>query len=209
MGFLNKLTGGVDKSLLANGVPGRGAIMEVRPSGTTMQSNNGLVERACTFTLEVTLDGVAPYVATCKQRIPEVYLPQLQGSGAVLAVKADPNDHSKVVLDLEHEAPTVTMASDPNRKSAADIIATGRPAKGVIVESQALGMKNPSGVDMYAFLLTVSVDGQAPYQVKEGNPTPPEAVPLLFNGSRVPLKLGEAQEEVVIDWAAALANPAF
>jgi len=42
-----------------------------------------------------------------------------------------------------------------------------------------------------------------------GNPTPPEAVPLLFNGSRVPLKLGEAQEEVVIDWAAALANPAF
>ena len=209
MGFLNKLTGGVDKSVLANGVPGRGAVMEVRPSGTTMQSGNGLVERACTFTLEVTLDGVPPYVATCKQRVPEVYLPQLQSGGAVLAVKADPADHSKVVLDLEHEPPTVTMAADPNRQSAADIIANGRPAKGVIVESQALGMKNPSGVDMYAFLLTVAVEGQAPYQVKVGNPTPPEALPLLFNGSHVPVKLGQGPEEVVIDWAQALANPSF
>jgi hypothetical protein len=173
MGFLNKLTGGVDKSVLANGVPGRGAVMEVRPSGTTMQSGNGLVERACTFTLEVTLDGVPPYLATCKQRVPEVYLPQLQSGGAVLAVKADPADHSKVVLDLEHEPPTVTMAADPNRQSAADIIANGRPAKGVIVESQALGMKNPSGIDMCAFLLTVAVEGEAPYQVKVATPPRP------------------------------------
>ncbi len=33
---------------------------------------------------------------------------------------------------------------------------------------------------MYAFLLTVAVEGEAPYQVKVGNPTPPEALPLLL-----------------------------
>jgi hypothetical protein len=101
------------------------------------------------------------------------------------------------------------MAADPNRQSAADIIANGRPAKGVMVESQALGMKNPSGIDMYAFLLTIAVEGEAPYQVKVGNPTPPEALPLLFNGSHVPVKLGAGPNEVVIDWAQALANPTF
>jgi len=42
-----------------------------------------------------------------------------------------------------------------------------------------------------------------------GNPTPPEALPLLFNGSHVPVKLGAGPEEVVIDWAQALANPTF
>lgn len=207
MGFLKRLTGGTDKALLENGLLGRGEITGVSASGTTMTVGNGLVERKCTFQLAVTLDNVPTYEATCVQRVPEVYLPQLQSGGAVVAVRVDPEDHAKVAIDFQSEPPTVTLAQTDGRASAAEIIASGRPAKGVIVESQAIGAKNAAGVDIYAFLLTVLEEGQQPRQVKVGNPTPPEAIPLLFNGSRVPVKLGTDPNEVVIDWADALAHP--
>jgi hypothetical protein len=208
MGLFKKLTGGIDQKLLETGVLGRGVILGVRPSGTTLQSGNGLVERKCEFQVEVTLDGQAPYEATCTQRIPEVYLPQFQPGASVVAVRVDPQDPSKIVLDLASEAPTVRVARDPNTASAADILASGRPAVAVIVQSQPLGMQNAEGVDIHAFVLTVMAEGQQPYQTQVGNPTPPDALPLLYPGSHVPVKLGAGPNEVVIDWRQALVEAA-
>jgi hypothetical protein len=206
MGFLKKLTGGTDTKLLATGLPGRGVILSVTPTGTTMQMGGGMVERACQFKVQVTLDQQPPYEATCKQRVAEVYIPQFQPGASVVAVRANPANLSEIMLDFEHEPPTVTMARSEGAATAAQILATGRPAKGVIIESQALGMKNPDGVDMYAFVLTVMPDGVAPYQIQVGNPTPPEALPLLYPGSHVPVKiqLDGGPNDVVIDWAQAL-----
>lgn len=61
---------------------------------------------------------------------------------------------------------------------------------------------------MYAFMLTIIVPAKAPYQIQVGNPVPPEAVPLVFPGSRLPARYlpGGIPEEVVIDWQAALAT---
>jgi len=165
-----------------------------------------MVERACQFHVQVTLDNHAPYNATCKQRVAEVYIPQFQPGSSVVAVRVNADDLNEIVLDFEHEPPTVTMARTEGAVTAADIIATGTPAKGVIIQSEALGMKNPDGVDMYAFVLTVMPDGAAPYQTQVGNPTPPEALPLLYPGSHVPVKLqvGGGPNDVVIEWAQAL-----
>jgi hypothetical protein len=208
MGLFKKLTGGVDNKLLETGMLGRGVVLGVRPSGTTLQSGNGLVERKCEFQVQVTLDDQAPYEASCTQRIPEVYLPQFQPGASVVAVRVDPQDRSKIALDLATEAPTVRVARDPNTASAADILATGRAAAAVIVQSQPLGMQNQEGVDIHAFVLTVMVEGQQPYQTQVGNPTPPEALPLLYPGSHVPVKLGTTPNDVVIDWRQALADAA-
>jgi hypothetical protein len=210
MGFLKKLTGGTDTKLLETGLPGRGVIMAVNPSGATVQMGNGLVERACQFTVQVTLDNQPPYETTVKQRVAEVYIPQFQPGASVVAVRANPNNLSEIALDFEHEPPTVTMAHTEGAVTAAQIIETGTPAKGVIVQSQPLGMKNPDGIDMYAFVLTVMPDGAAPYQTQVGNPTPPEALPLLYPGSHVAVKLqvGGGPDDVVIDWAQALRDAA-
>jgi hypothetical protein len=208
MGFLKKLTGGTDKKLLETGTPGRGLILEVKAQSTTMQVGNKLVERVCTFRMQVTLDNVPPYETTCKQRVPEVYLPQLSAANAVVAVRANPDDHNEIVLDLEHEPPEVTIARDPNTLSAAQILETGRPAKAVIVQFQPVGMRNPEGVEIQAFMLTVMPDGADPYQIQVGNPTPPEALPFLFPGSRVPVKLGAEPNDVVIDWQQAVRDQA-
>jgi hypothetical protein len=70
-------------------------------------------------------------------------------------------------------------------------------------------MKSPvSGLDLHAFLLTIMVSGQAPYQVKVGNPVPSAAVPLIFPGSRLPARFmaGDIPEAVAIDWPTALAQ---
>ena len=63
-------------------------------------------------------------------------------------------------------------------------------------------------MDLYAYLLTVMPDGKDPYQIQVGNPTPPTALPFLFAGSRVPVKIGTIPNAVVIDWEAAAAEDA-
>jgi len=208
MGFLKKLTGGTNTKLLETGLPGRGLIMEVVPTGTTVQMGNGLVQRACNFRIEVTLDNQPPYETSCKQRVPEITISQFQPGSSVVAVRANPDNPTEIALDFEHEPPTVTVARAPGSVSAAQLLATGRPAKAVIVQSEPRGMKNQEGVDIYAFVLTVMMEGQDPYQATVGNPTPAKALPLLYPGSHVPVRVGVDPNQVVIDWEQALADAA-
>ena len=88
------------------------------------------------------------------------------------------------------------------------ILEQGVPCKAVIVQSQPMGMRSPSGKDMYAFVLTVMADGREPYQVQVGNPVPADAAPLVFPGSTVPAKrMADGDDhEIVIDWDAALSR---
>jgi hypothetical protein len=206
MGLLNKLTGGVDKKVLSNGILGRGIITDVKLTGTTMQMGNGLVQRACIFTLEVSLDGKQPYTASCKQRIAEIQIPQIQPGSTTVAVRVNPDDPANVVIDFDEEPPVVTTAGGTGNHSAAHVLETGTPGRAVIVESLPLGKRNPAGVDLYAYALTVMPEGKDPYQIQVGNPTPPAALPFLFPGSKVPVKIGTEPNAVVIDWDAAIAE---
>ncbi len=203
MGLLRKLTGGEDKKLLQTGLLGRGVILGVQPGTTTLQMGNGLVGRVCTFSVQVTLDGKRPYEASCRQRIPEIQIPQFQPGATVVAVRVDPENDANIALDLGTAPPEVTLARDSNAPSAKDILANGAPGRAVIIENQKLGMKNPDGIDMYAFTLTVMPEGKDPYQIQVGNPTPPAALPFLFPGSHVPVRIGSDPNAVVIDWAQA------
>jgi hypothetical protein len=203
MGLLRKITGGPDKKLLETGLLGRGIITEVKPTGTTLQSGNGLVQRVCVFTVEVSLDRKPPYMATCKQRFPEIELARIQPGNTTLAVRVSPDDPDQIALDFTTEPPVVTSAGG---KSAAAILATGASGRAVIVAFQPLGKRNPAGVDLYYFRLTVMPDGKDPYQIEVGNPTPPSALPFLFPGSRVPVRIGAGPNDVVVDWEAAVAT---
>ena len=203
MGLLNKITGGPDKKLLATGILGRGIITEVRPTGTSLEVGNGLVQRVCIFTVEVSLDNKAPYMATCKQRMLEIQIPQIQPGNTTVAVRVNPAEPSEIALDFATEPPVVTTPGGSGNTSAAEILATGAPGRAVIVQYQPLGKRNPAGVDLYAFMLTVMPQAGDPYQIQVGNPTPPAALPFLFPGSRVPVKIGNIPNAVVIDWAAA------
>jgi hypothetical protein len=212
MGLLSKmrnLTGAVPKELLEHGLLGRGIIVSVQQTGVSTGVDFD-PSHVCVFTVEVALDNTPRYNATCRQAVRATVLPQLMLPGATVAVRVDQQDHSRIALSLGEDPPTVTLASegDPNTGSAARILEYGVPCKAVIVETQPLGMRNPAGKAMYAFLLTVMSDGRPPYQTQVGNPVPDEAIPLLYPGNAVPAKrMADGNDnEIVIDWDAALAQ---
>jgi hypothetical protein len=213
MGIFNKmrnLTGSVSKELLENGLLGRGIIVSIEQTSVSTGVDFD-PSHVCIFTLEVALDNVPRYTASCRQAVRATVLPQLMTPGATVAVRVDPNDHSRVALSLGEQPPIVTVAGsgDANTGSAARILEYGEPCKAVIVQSQPMGMRSSSGKDMYAFLLTVMADGRPPYQTQVGNPVPTDAVPLLYPGNTVPAKrmADGADHEIVIDWDSALAQP--
>lgn len=206
MGILRKLTGAPDKKLLETGLLGRAIITEVQMTGTTLQAGNGLVQRTCLFTVEVSLDSRDPYMATCKQRIAEIHLPQIRPGNTTVAVRVNPDDLSQIALDFNTEPPVITTAGGKPGHSAAEILATGDPGRAVIVEWQPIGKRSPAGVDIYAYVLTVMPEGRDPYQIQVGNPTPATALPFLFAGSHVPVKIGTNPNSVVIDWDAAMSE---
>jgi hypothetical protein len=212
MGLLNKMrnvAGSVPKELLEHGLLGRGIIVSIQQTGVSTGADFDPAH-VCVFTLEVALDNVPRYTATCRQAVRATILPQLMMPGATVAVRVDPNDHSRIALSLGEEPPTVTTAGsgDANTRSAARILELGVPCKGVIVQTQPLGMRNPKGDDMYAFVLTVMAEGRSPYQIQVGNPVPAPAIPLLYPGNTVPARrMPDGDDrELVIDWEAALAQ---
>jgi hypothetical protein len=204
----SEMTGGVDGELFQIGQPGRAVIVNVQMSGTTVQMGGGLVERVCTFVVEVTLNDVPPYQAQVRQRVPEMWLAQIQPGATVVTARVHPQDRMRVALDFNAPPPTVRLAAngDPTG-SAAWLLANGTPARAVIVQNQPLGMTNPDGVPMHAFVLTISPQDGMPYQIQVGNPVPPEALPLLYPGSKVPVKVAPGNPNAaVIDWVAALGD---
>jgi hypothetical protein len=210
MGLFNKmktLTGSVPKELLQNGMLGRGIIVSIQQTSVSTGVDFDPAH-VCVFTVEVALDNEPRYTATCRQAVRATMLPQLMMPGATVAVRVDPSDHSRIALSLGEQPPTVTMASsgDPNTGSAARILEYGTACRAVIVQSQPMGMRNPSGKDMYAFVLTVMADGRPPYQTQVGNPVPADAIPLVYPGNTVPAKRmpDGADHEIVIDWDTAL-----
>jgi hypothetical protein len=92
--------------------------------------------------------------------------------------------------------------------SAARILELGEPCDAVIVKTQPLGMRNPKGDDMYAFVLMVIAEGQPPYKIWVGSAVSAAALPLLCLGGRLPAKrMPDGDDtQLVVDWEAALAQ---
>ncbi len=207
MGFLKKIksmAGGADSELLEKGRLGRGIVVGLELTGAAVTM--GVDEyRVCQVAVQVFLDGEQPYVAQTRQRILEYQIPQFSQGGAVVAVRVDPGDPQNIAIDFQSEAPVVTLGKAPDG-GAERILAGGIPADLVIVANAPLGVRNYLGHEVNLFTLTVSVPGQAPYQVQIGNPVPPAALPLLYPGSKVPGKVMAGEpNSVAIDWDAALA----
>jgi len=198
------VTGGVDPALTTHGLRGRGLVVGVQLNGAEV-SFGADSYRVCDLHVQVFLDGGQPYVAACRQRVHEVVLPQL-GAGAAVSVRVDPQDASRVAVVFGEEPPVVTLGV-PADGGSATILARGAPAEAVIVASAPLGIRNHEGHDVALFTLTVLPMGGDPYQVQVGNPMPRAALPFVFPGARVPVKVGpEGPQSVAIDWDAAAAG---
>jgi len=188
--------GGVDRLL------GRGQIIDLQPSGNSAGS-----ETMCAVTVRVFLDGLEPFEARCRQAVPETLVSQLASGQRPVAVRVQASDHQDVALDFDAEPPTVQLPAAAPSGSASEIIATGRTARVTIVQSSPTGLRSAAGVDLHSFVLTVVLDGQAPYQCQTAQPVPPEAVALIYPGSTLPAFVAANNDgAVAIHWDASIAD---
>jgi hypothetical protein len=178
---------------------GRGQVIDVQQDDEAAGA-----EATCTFTVRVFLDGLEPFEARCRQAVPAELVASLASGQRPVAVRVDPADHDHVALDLDAEPPTVQLPAAAPSGSASEIIATGRVARVTIVRSAPTGLRSAAGVDLHSFVLTVTLEGQAPYQCQTAQPVPPEAVPLIHPGATLPAFVAHNNDgAVAIHWDAA------
>jgi hypothetical protein len=116
MGRLSKvrnITGSVSRELLDNGLLGRGIVVSVQQTPVSTGADFDPAH-VCVFTVEVALDDLPRYSATCRQAVKATVLPRLMLPGATVAVRVDPHDYSRIVLSLGEAQPTVRIASKGN-----------------------------------------------------------------------------------------------
>ena len=209
MGIFSKIksaVAGVDAHSIDNARLGRGVIVAVQPTGTTITTGN-VEQRICVFQVEVALDDTKPYMATSRQRIPMWTMAQIQPGATVVAVRVDANDPSRMAIDWDTPAPTVRLPQAAANGSAGDVLARGDACRVIVQQFQDLGMTNPAGLPIYAFALTVIPANGNAYQAQVGNPVPNEVMAFLFPGSQLPAKVMPGEpNSIAIDWASVVAS---
>lgn len=195
-------TGTPDHALLRTGVLARGEILGLDASGMTVQLGGGLVERKCSITVSVMLDREPRYQATVEQRIPEVYLPQLASGAAVVAVRVDPADRSRIALDLATPVPVVHRPFAPGELGPAWILQNGAPVTVVLVASAETGLLDADDNPIQLLTLTVATGVPVPYQTQTPNSVPASALPLVYPGSKLHARVATNPQVVIVDWAA-------
>ena len=209
MGIFSKLksaVAGVDADSIDNARLGRGVIVSVQPTGTTISVGN-LEQRICIFQVEVALDDTKPYMATSRQRIPVWTMAQIQPGATVVAVRVDANDPTRFAIDWDTPAPKVRLPQAAANGSAAEVLAKGDACRVIVQQFQDLGMTNPAGLPIYAFALTVVPANGNAYQAQVGNPVPNEAMAFVFPGSQLPAKVMPGEpNSIAIDWATVVAS---
>ena len=77
-----------------NGLPASGRVLKIWETGVRVNANP-----VVGFLLEIHAEGIAPYEAETKALISILWIPRIQ-PGEILPVKYDPDDPSRVALDI-------------------------------------------------------------------------------------------------------------
>jgi hypothetical protein len=192
---ISGLAGTPSHALLSRGLLGRGVLTEVKQTGVSIGPEWDR-RRVLAFTVEVAVDRMPTYTASCRQSIKPAMLPKLI-AGMTVPVRVDRRERSAIAIDLKTSPPAITVMTP---EWAADVLSDGTRCRAVIVESQELGRD-----DLHAVTFTVVTEGRSPYWVRLAVPVPEAARPLLEPGTELPARRVSGHQ-VTIDWRAALAE---
>ncbi len=145
LGVVRRYVNSLDPTeLLATGTPGTALIVSVRDTGVTINELNAVFE----LELDVTVPPTPVYRATTRITVGRVSFGTVQ-PGMTVAVKVDPEDHTRVAVDWEAspagsgDTLQVPGMDGPVRVAgftrAADIVAEGVATTGTIVAMAATG----------------------------------------------------------------------
>lgn len=219
-------------ALLRSGIPGTATVLSLRDTGTTINRVNAVVELG----LQVAIPGRAPYQVKIETMIGRMNWGSVQ-PGAQLAVRVDPANARHIAIDWNGGAasslqaamatPAAVMsgaafmtpgARDAFRvaavRSAADIVAQGRPAEAIIqsmahtgatvAQMAPAGAYAPDMADdpMVRISLRVEPPDSAPFTTDGLFRVPKAKLGLLTLGGRVPVAvIAGDRNSATIDWA--------
>ena len=93
--IIDSFTGGdTTREIRENGLPAKGTVLKIWETGVRVNDNP-----VVGFLLEIRAEEMAPYKAETKALISILWIPQIQ-PGVVLPVKYDPEDPSRIALDI-------------------------------------------------------------------------------------------------------------
>ncbi len=87
----------IAQEIRGNGLPAKGTVLKIWETGVRVNDNP-----VVGFLLEIHAEGMTPYEAETKALISILWIPQIQ-PGAVLPVKYDPEDPSRIALDISEK----------------------------------------------------------------------------------------------------------
>ena len=96
-------------------------IVEVQQTNVSTGGDDAFSRPVCVFKVEVSLENVPAYTATCRQSVTITVLPQFVPGQTVAAVRVNPDNHDEIALDLATEPPEVTIAQGQGA-SAAEVL---------------------------------------------------------------------------------------
>jgi hypothetical protein len=185
----------VPADLMANGILGRGACVDVQqtPTGQLI---------SCMVTVGVRLvDGTPSYRATTQISLAPETAARLIPQQTLFTVRADPSNHQRIAISLQEPTPSVTIDDpsvvDPPQRALRE----GAPCRLQIVAHSEQFLRLPTGEDLFATKLRVLDDGS---ELQAFIPVPPAGMGMFNDGAELPGKRILAEPSVLtVDWAAA------
>lgn len=188
----------VPPDLMANGIVGRGALVDVQKTPTGALVN-------CVVTAGVRLvDGSPSYRATCQISLTPDNAERLIPHQTLFTVRADPNNRQRIAMSLSEPTPSVVIDEpsvvDPPQRALRE----GTPCRVQILAHAEQFLRLPTGEDLYATKVRVVDDGS---ELQVFLPVPTTAMALFADGKELPAKRILAEPGVLtLDWAAAQAE---
>jgi len=216
---LGSLLGG--GAVMENGTPARALVTGISETGITVNESP-----VFGFDLEVRPQGIAPYPASVKQRVPRMLVGAVL-PGMEVAVRFDPERPEKVMIDwgemprAASEAGAALTAADlvaaipPERRgSAADVLSRGRRGTARIVgikdlgDAVALGVMEEederAGARLIHLELEVKLPGQDRYPAQVLHWMPARLVGVVGPGRELVVAVGrdDPERHIAVDWDA-------
>ncbi len=202
------MNGMKNRAVLAHGEAAEAVILKAWQTGTVMNEVNPQIG----LLLEVRPANRPAYQAETKMFIPMIQIPQFQ-PGAVLQVKYDPKDPSKVAVDsIGGSAADAAQADDPARKQALQVVleqlknleddlqARGVSAPAMILTASDMNVKVNGDNPWMTFQLQVKPTDRAPYQATAQGVVGAVAVNKFQPGKTVWVKYDpNDQTKVILD----------
>ncbi len=131
-----------DSKTLESGVPGTATVMSLEPTGMVINDLNYV----CRIGLRVQLPAQPTYDVMIQQSVPVTAMARV-GPGASVAVKVDPTDRTKAVIDWSAPVPQQMMSPAIGDPSAAEVAAAvaGAAASGTLGPT---GMQGSSALEL-------------------------------------------------------------